>query len=202
MLLVGFNRRFSPAVLELKKHFLPEQSKSIVIRVNSGKMPIDHWVNDPVIGGGRVIGEACHFIDLAMFLADSNITSITAEFMKDMHELNNTVVVNMKMANGSIASLNYFTNGNKSVKKESIEVFSDGTIAAIDDFKSVKVFGSKVSKINYRKQDKGHSTCVQLFLKAVKEGKPAPISFDEIYFSTLCTFKINQSIRENRKIIL
>lgn len=201
-LMVGFNRRFSPAIQELKKLFLPEQNKSIVIRVNSGIMPVDHWVNDPEIGGGRIIGEACHFIDLAMFIADSPIVSVSADAMKDANNLNNTVIVNLKMENGSIASINYFANGNKAVPKEQIEVFCGGTIAQIDDFKTLKIFGNKTKKYKYKGQDKGHAKGVQTFLKSIKDGQPCPIPFDESYFSMLATFKVNQSLKENRKIVL
>jgi predicted dehydrogenase len=176
--------------------------KSIAIRVNSGVMPVDHWVNDPEIGGGRIIGEACHFIDLAMFLADSLIVSVSADAIQDANNLNNTVVINLKMKNGSIASINYFANGNKAVPKEQIEVFSGGTIAQIDDFRSLKIFGNKSKTIKYKGQDKGHAKGVQTFLKSIKEGKSCPIPFEESYLSMLATFKVNQSILENRKIIL
>jgi predicted dehydrogenase/threonine dehydrogenase-like Zn-dependent dehydrogenase len=201
-LMVGFNRRFAPSVQELKKLFSKEQRKSILIRVNSGVMPADHWVNDPEIGGGRIIGEGCHFIDLAMFLADSPIVSVSADTMNDANDLNNTVSINLKMENGSIASINYFSNGNKSVQKEYIEVFSGGTIAQIDDFKTLKVFGKKTKKYTYKGQDKGHAAGVQAFLKSINDGEPCPIPFLESYLSTLATFKVNQSIVENRKILI
>lgn len=201
-LMVGFNRRFAPAVKELKKLFLPEQPKSIVIRVNSGIVPPDHWVNDPEIGGGRIVGEACHFIDLAMFLADSPIVSVSAVSMDDANHLVNTVVVNLKMKNGSVASINYFSNGNKSVPKEQIEVFCGGTIAQIDDFKLLKIFGRKTKKIKFKGQDKGHRNEIQTFLNAIKEGLESPIPFDESYLSMLATFKVLQSISENRMITL
>jgi polar amino acid transport system substrate-binding protein len=200
-LMVGFNRRFAPAIKDLKKLFLPGEPKSIAIRINSGIMPLDHWVNDPDIGGGRVVGEACHFIDLAMFLADSPIISVSADSKQDANNLNNTIIVNLKMGNGSVASINYFANGNKNVPKERIEVFSGGTIAQIDDFKTMKVFGKKTKKHVYKGQDKGHAACTEVFLKSIKEGKPCPIPFHESHLSTLATFKVNQSITENRKIL-
>ena len=201
-LMVGFNRRFSPAVKELKKVFSKEQKKSILIRVNSGIMPANHWVNDSEIGGGRIIGEGCHFIDLAMFLADSPIISVSAKAMKDANDLNNTVTINLKMENGSIASVNYFSNGNKSVHKEYIEVFSGGTVAQIDDFRELKVYGNKLKTFKFKGQDKGHSVEVQTFLKSIKEGLPCPISFEESYLSMLATFKVLQSIKEQRNIWL
>lgn len=200
--MVGFNRRFAPAVQDLKKLFLPEQMKSIAIRVNSGVMPVDHWVNDPEIGGGRIIGEGCHFIDLAMFLADSPIVSVSADATQDANNLNNTVVINLKMKNGSIASINYFANGNKAVPKEQIEVFSGGTIVQINDFRSLKTFGNKSKTIKYKGQDKGHANGVQTFLKSISKGQPCPIPFEESYLSMLATFKVNQSVKENRKILI
>ena len=93
---------------------LPKNQKmSIIIRVNNTELPIDHWTNDPDVGGGRIVSDACHFIDLSMFLTKSNIKSISAESIKDVDNLNNTVVINLKFKNGSIASINYFSNGNK-----------------------------------------------------------------------------------------
>jgi predicted dehydrogenase/threonine dehydrogenase-like Zn-dependent dehydrogenase len=201
-IMVGFNRRFAPSVQELKKLFVPEQSKSITIRVNSGIMPVDHWVNDPEIGGGRIIGEACHFIDLAMFLADSPIVSVSADHMQDANNLNNTVIINLKMENGSVASINYFANGNKAVPKEYIEVFCGGTIAQIDDFKTLKIFGNKSKKIKYKGQDKGHAKGVQAFLQSIKDGKSCPIPFNQSYLSMLATFKVLQSLSTNRKMLM
>lgn len=201
-LMVGFNRRFAPSVQEIKRLFTPEQPKSIVMRINAGIVPVDHWVNDPEIGGGRIIGEGCHFIDLAMFLAGSPIISVAAEAMDDAHGLNNTVVINLKMANGSVASINYLSNGNQTAPKEAIEVFCGGTIARIDDFKELIVYGKREKRIKYRGQDKGHAGCVQAFLDAIKTGASCPVSFEESYLSMLATFKVNQSIIENRKIVL
>jgi predicted dehydrogenase/threonine dehydrogenase-like Zn-dependent dehydrogenase len=200
-LMVGFNRRFAPAVVALKKAFLPEQSKSIMIRVNSGIVHPDHWVNDPVVGGGRIIGEACHFIDLAMNLAGSPIVSVSAEAMSDPNDLNNTVVIHLKMQNGSTASINYFSNGNKQLSKEYIEVFCGGSVAVIHDFRELILYGNRIKKTKY-KQDKGHGACVQAFLTAIKNGKPCPVPFEESYLSMLATFKVNQSILENRKILI
>lgn len=198
-LMVGFNRRFAPPVQKIMAMFSKDQPKSIVMRINSGVMPKEHWVNDPEIGGGRIVGEACHFIDLAMFLAGSPIVSVSADSLEDVHDLNNTVVVNLKMANGSVASISYFSNGNKTAPKEFIEVFCAGTIAQINDFQDLVVFGQTKKKTRY-KQDKGHLACVQAFLKAVKDGSPCPISFKESYLSMLATFRVNQSIVENRKM--
>lgn len=201
-IMVGFNRRFSPAIMEMMKIYNPSQQKSIMMRISSAELPVDHWSNDSDIGGGRVISDACHFIDLAMFLAQSNISSVSADTMNDINNLNNTVVINLKFENGSVASISYFSNGHKSVSKEYIEVYSDGMVAHIDDFKSLIVYGEKKKIIKYRIQDKGHKNCVQTFLNSVKHGEICPIPFDEIYHSSLATILINKSIIENRKIEL
>ena len=201
-LMIGFNRRFSPAIQQIKKVFLNEQPKTINIRVNAGIMPPEHWVNDPEIGGGRIIGEACHFIDLAMYLAGDKIISISATAMNDANNLNNSIVINLKFANGSIASVNYFSNGNKNLSKEFIEVFCGGTVAQIDDFKTLTIFGKSVKKTKFKGQDKGHSAEMQLFLNSIREGKTSPIPFEESYLSTLATFKVLESIKTDRTIHL
>lgn len=200
--MVGYNRRFAPSVVEMKKHFHKDQKRSIVIRVNSGVMPVDAWVNDPEIGGGRIIGEACHFVDLAMFLTDSTIVSVSAEAMDDEHALNNTVSINLKMANGSIASINYFANGNKEVPKEYIEVYGGGVVAQLNDFKSLNVYGKAKKETKYKDQDKGHAACIRAFLNGIKGGQVSPISFEELYNSMLATLKVNQSLVEGRRILL
>lgn len=200
--MVGFNRRFAPAVTQISKLFAASHAKSINIRINSGVMPPDHWVNDPEIGGGRIIGEGCHFVDLAMFLAGAPITSVSANALEDAHRLYNTVTINLEFANGSVAAVNYFANGNKNMPKEQIEVFCGGTIAIIDDFKTLTVYGNGVKKTKFKGQDKGHETEVLAFLDAIKNGKPQPIPFEECYASSLATIKVLESIRENRKITL
>jgi hypothetical protein len=137
-----------------------------------------------------------------MFLSGSPIISVSAESMRDANSLNNTVVINLKMGNGSVASINYFANGNKIVPKESIEVFCGGSIAYIDDFRELRVYGNRSKRIKYKGQNKGHADEVRSFLLAIKEGKPCPIPFEESYLSMLATFKVNQSILESRKIVL
>lgn len=199
--MVGFNRRFAPAVQEVKKLFVDEQPKSIVMRVNAGVVPPDHWVNDPKVGGGRIIGEGCHFIDLAAHLAGAAITSVSASAMKDANGLNNTVVMNLEFENGSIASISYFSNGSKSVSKEYIEVYCGQTVAIIDDFTSLTIADGK-STVKKFKQDKGHANELKAFFQGIKEGKPQPIPFEECYNSSLATLKVLESIAENRKISL
>jgi polar amino acid transport system substrate-binding protein len=200
-LMLGFNRRFSPFVQKLKSIFADGEAKSVLIRVNAGVVPKEHWVHDPELGGGRIIGEACHFIDLAMYLAGAEIVSVFAVGIPDAQGLNDSVAVNLTFGNGSIASVVYVSNGNKQVPKEMIEVFCNGTVARIDDFRSLKVFGNKNISMK-GKQDKGHKNELVEFTDAIRNGKPAPIGFDEIYLSTKATFGVLQSIRERRVIEL
>jgi polar amino acid transport system substrate-binding protein len=202
LLMVGFNRRFAPAVIKLKSLFTESQVKSINIRINAGAIPLEHWVNDPVSGGGRIIGEGCHFIDLAIFIAGSNVASVFAENLEDPNHLNDTVIISLKFKNGSIANISYFSNGSKSLPKELIEVFTVGMIAVIDDFKKLTIYTNGVKKIKFRNQDKGHTNELIAFFNAIKNGEANPIPFQSSYHSTLITFKVLQSIRENRKIII
>jgi len=201
-LMLGFNRRFSPFIEKTKSIFSDDTPKSINIRINAGVVLPDHWVNDPEIGGGRIVGEACHFIDLAMYLAGDKIISVSANAMEDSNNLSNTTIVNLKFANGSVASVNYFSNGNKRVSKEFIEVFCGETVVQIDDFKSMIIYGKSVKKIKSKKQDKGHTEEMVQFLKSIREGKSCPIPFEESYLSTLATFKIIESIKTNRVVYL
>jgi polar amino acid transport system substrate-binding protein len=199
-LMLGFNRRFSPLTREMTRKMLPNQMKAINIRVNAGIVPSDHWVHDPDFGGGRIIGEACHFIDLAMHIADSPISSVSAFATNDANALMDTLVVNLMFENGSIASVNYLSNGNKNVPKERIEVFCDGTVYEIDDFKKMTSYGNSTQVKKLNGQDKGHSNELIAFIDSVKNGKEMPISFDEIYLSTLVTLKAIESIKSGRTI--
>ncbi|OQB65797.1 MAG: putative 4,5-dihydroxyphthalate dehydrogenase [Bacteroidetes bacterium ADurb.Bin141] len=191
--MVGFNRRFAPLVQQLKKHFTPGMPVSVNYRINAGVIPADHWVHDLKTGGGRIIGEACHFVDLCMFIAGSPITSVSATALNDASKLNDTVTISLTFENGSVASVNYFSNGNKQVSKEYLEVFGSGIVAQLDDFKTLHVFGKTEKKISGT-QDKGHQEEIKTFVDCIKSGKPAPIPFEETVMSTRATFKALESI--------
>ena len=157
-------------------------------------------MHDKEIGGGRIIGEVCHFIDLCMFLSGAAIASVSAQSMDDALHLNDTLVINLRFANGSIASISYFSNGNKNLEKETIEVFSNGVVATITDFQSLKIFG-KTKTEQKASIDKGHAAEVAAFTNAIREGKPSPIPFDELVLSTLATFKVIESIKQGGREI-
>lgn len=200
-LMLGFNRRFSPLVEKMLNFHTSEQKKSINIRVNAGALPSDHWVHDPEIGGGRIIGEACHFIDLAGYIAESKAARIQAFSLNDSASLMDTVSINIEYHNGSIATINYLSNGNKKVPKERIEVFSNGIVSVVNDFKCLDVYSDKArKKFKLKSQDKGHNKEFELTLQALKEKRKMPIPFNDIYNSTLLTLEAIRSIKEGRII--
>jgi polar amino acid transport system substrate-binding protein len=200
--MLGFNRRFSPHVLEIKRIFRDTQPKAIQYRVNAGILPAEHWVHDPNVGGGRIVGEGCHFIDLAMHIAGAPITSVSAHETASGGNLRDTVSISLGFANGSSASISYFSNGNKLLGKEYLEVFCNGVSVVVDDFRVMEVFGEKKRKFKLKKQDKGHAAEVKAFIEALKEGKPSPIPFEEIYNSSIATFAVLESIRDRKMVHL
>jgi len=200
-LMLGFNRRFSPLTTKLINFFDASSKKAINIRVNAGIVPPDHWVHDPAVGGGRIIGEVCHFIDLAYFIASSKVLSVHSTVLNSKPTLNDTVSINLTFENGSIANISYFSNGNKNVPKERIEVFSNGSVAVIDDFKIMETFSNNnKEKFKLKSQDKGHSIQFDKILAALENESEFPISFDEIYHSSFVTLESIRSIKERRLI--
>ena len=201
-LFVGFNRRFAPHIQQIRKLLRKDAPKAINYRINAGNIPVDHWVHDRDFGGGRIIGEVCHFVDLAMFLTDAKITAVSAHAMRISNNLLDTVTINLSFNNGSIGNISYFSNGNNKLEKEYLEIFSDGQVVIVEDFKKMSFYSKKTSKYKLSSQDKGHSEEIKQFLQSIKEGKPSPISFEDIYLSTLATFKIIESISNNKTIYL
>ena len=193
--MVGFNRRFAPQIISLKKQLNSSLPKAINYRINAGKLPATHWIHDPKIGGGRIIGEACHFIDLCSFIADSPISNVNANALEDANGLLDTVSISLAFENGSVASISYFSNGSKKLSKEYLEVFCGGQTVVIDDFKTMDVLGTGKKSSKNSSQDKGHSREVALFLEAIKSGNDLPISFEECYNSTKATFEVLDKIK-------
>ena len=202
--MVGFNRRFSPLVKSLLNviHEKNDVQLSINYRINAGIVPSDHWIHDKSVGGGRIIGEACHFIDLASFLAKSKIESVSAVAVPDAHSQNDTAVISLYFKNGSIANISYFSNGNKEVEKENIEVFFNGRIAIINDFKTLTIYGKNKIEKKSKGTDKGHNQEVSEFLNNINSGSPCPIPFEEQYNSFLATFMCIKSISSNGERII
>jgi len=193
--MVGFNRRFAPQIVALKDKMNDNLPKAINYRINAGKLPADHWTQDPKVGGGRIIGEACHFIDLCSFIAGSPITKVNANALKDANNLLDTVSISLGFENGSVANVSYFSNGNKKLNKEYLEVFCGEQVVVVDDFKSIEILSTAKKRSKKIPQDKGHQKEVELFLEAIQSGKQLPISFEECYLSTKSTFEVLDQIK-------
>lgn len=193
ILMVGFNRRFSPLVKTAKRLLDGQQEpKSIVMTVNAGAIPGDHWTQDEEAGGGRILGEACHFIDLIRFFAGSPILDIHTSVMrrKDVATPPDTVAITITFSDGSLGVVNYFANGHKDFPKERLEIFSGGRILVLDNFRSLSGHGWPGFKgESLWAQDKGHAEGARAFVEAVKQGGVSPIPYDEIIEVTKATLK-------------
>jgi len=195
-LMMGFNRRFSPEALRIKLVFKNRNTPLMIYyRVNAGKIPEEHWVQDPEIGGGRIIGEVCHFIDLMQFLTDSKPIEVYASTVAGKGNIKDTDNVNIiiKFEDGSTGNILYTSLGSKSFPKEYVEVFGDRKVETINNFKSGKLGMS---------QDKGHRGEFIEFVNSIKSGKPSPISPESIYYTTLTTFKVHESLKTSKPVSL
>jgi predicted dehydrogenase len=187
IVMVGFNRRFAPHTVKVKELLrgTPEP-KAMIVTVNAGAIPADHWTQDPNRGGGRIVGEACHFIDLLRFLAGSAILSSGVTRLS-----RDTVTVALVFADGSSGTVHYLANGHKSFPKERLEVFCGGRILQLDNFRQLTGHGWRgFHKMNLWRQDKGHSAAVAAFLAAVRDGKLSPIPFEELIEVTRATLRV------------
>ena len=199
LLMVGFNRRFAPHIQRIKALLAGlAESKTFVMTVNAGTIPLDHWTQDRLIGGGRIIGEGCHFVDLLRFLAGAPIIGVQAmatgkapgEFVGE-----DRVTATLKFADGSIGTVHYFSNGHKSFPKEQLGVFCGGRVLQLDNFRKLRGYGwSKFQKMDLWSQDKGQAACVAAFVDAIRRGACSPIPWNELVEVTHVTFDIIDSL--------
>ncbi|MFT5848354.1 bi-domain-containing oxidoreductase, partial [Psychroserpens sp.] len=193
--MVGFNRRFSPLTTKLKKA-IGDHPMTMIYRINAGAIPGDNWIQDLEIGGGRVLGEVCHFIDYLTFLNGSLPIKVSATALPDANQLNDTLNILIQFENGSSGVVGYYANGSKSMTKEYVEVFSAGMSATLDDFKKLTIFGKgKPSKDKLFNQNKGQKEMVAAFVNGLLENGKAPISFEEVVAVTKASFKVLESIK-------
>ena len=180
MVMVGFNRRFAPQVEKVSALLKGVTGpKGFVMTVNAGAIPADHWTQDTEAGGGRIIGEACHFIDLLRFLAGSRIASHQVTRMDSA--TNDSVSISLKFEDGSMGVVHYLANGSKAFPKERLEVFASGRVLQLDNFRKLQGFGwPGFTKMNLWRQDKGQKACAAAFVQAISTGGPVPIPLDEI----------------------
>lgn len=200
-LMVGFNRRFSPQVQKMKALLEPvSEPKSFIMTMNAGAIPANHWTQDPQVGGGRIIGEACHFIDLMRYLAGSEIISVQARGMGEADGIEITedkAAITLGFADGSFGTIHYLANGAASFPKERVEVFAAGGILQLDNFRKLKGYGwPGFKRMNLWRQDKGQNGCAAAFLEAVEAGHATPIPAEQIFEVARVTIEAAEQLRQ------
>jgi predicted dehydrogenase/threonine dehydrogenase-like Zn-dependent dehydrogenase len=195
ILTVGFNRRFAPQVQRMKALLdSVMEPKCFVVTVNAGAVPPEHWTQDPEIGGGRIVGEACHFIDLLRYLTGQRITGVQSTMMGGgdavvVHD--DKMTFTLRFADGSFGTVHYLANGNKSFPKERIEALCAGRVLQLDNFRRLTGWGwPGFRRMNLWRQDKGNAACAHAFVEAVRQGGAEPIAFDELLEVTRVSFEV------------
>jgi predicted dehydrogenase len=197
LLTVGFNRRFAPLAVELAG-FLSERKEplSLHYRVNAGYIPLNHWTHDPAQGGGRVIGEGCHFVDFLAFLAGAAPVSVTAHALPDNGKYHqDTLSMTLTFPDGSVGVVDYLANGDKSFPKERLEVFCGGRVAVLDDFRSLETVWNGRRRLVRKAQDKGWTGEWLAFTAAISAGCQPPIPYEQLAGVTRATFAVMESLR-------
>lgn len=202
-IMVGFNRRFSPQIQKMKSLLSTiSEPKSFIMTMNAGNIPVEHWTQDIEAGGGRIIGEACHFIDLMRYLADCEIVSVQARCMgntKAVEVTEDKAAIILGFADGSFGTIHYYANGAASFPKERVEVFAAGKVLQLDNFRKLRGFGWKgFSKMNLWQQDKGQKACAAAFLKSIEAGVEAPIPATELFEVAKVTIDVAKQLRSQQ----
>jgi predicted dehydrogenase len=200
VLMVGFNRRFAPLAAQMKAA-LGSGAMSMLYRINAGSIPADSWIQDAEIGGGRIVGEVCHFIDFMTYLNGSMPLKVYAVAMSDPANLSDTISINLGFENGSVGAISYFANGSKSLAKEYVEAYRGGRTAVMTDFKELKIYGKgKPTSKKLLNQDKGQKLMVHAFLEAARGNAEVPIAFAETWAATKATFSILESLKTGEAV--
>ncbi len=206
-LMVGFNRRFSPLCRKAKEFFAGRTSPlSVLYRVNAGRIPRDHWTHDPETGGGRIIGEVCHFIDLMQFVTGAAPVSVFAEPVTNPTHAaidEDSVFITLRFADGSNGSIAYLGEGDSALSKERLEIFGEGKSFVLDDFRRASLYqNGREEQINLRSQDKGQAEQVKEICAMVVNGSASPITVEELAATTRATFRIKESLRTGLPVSL
>lgn len=204
VLMVGFNRRFAPSTVWLANRF-PRTDEPLVVTctVNAGRVPADHWAHDPAEGGGRIIGEVCHFVDLIQFLTGSVPVRVYAETLPARgHKVSDNVLVSMKMLNGATGSITYVSGGDKAYPRERVEVFGGGAVGVVHNFRQATLTrgGRTVRLRHWRGVDRGYRTELEALSSVLRCGGPPPVPFEQYVYTTLATFAIEESLSTGRPI--
>jgi predicted dehydrogenase len=206
VLAVGYNRRFAPLAIQLKAFFSRRTEPFAAhYRVNAGHLPPDHWLHNPLEGGGRIIGEGCHFIDFLTFLAGEPPISVSVNALPDGGNYQeDNVVMSFTFPDGSIGMVAYLANGDKAFPKERIEVFSGGRVGVLDDYRSLSLLkdGQKHVYRSRLRQDKGHRAEWQAFASTITGKGPIPIPYEQLFSVTRATFAAVKALRSGEKVNL
>lgn len=198
-IMVGYNRRFSPSIIGIKNFFKNRVSPLFMnYRINAGLISEDSWIQDETFGGGRIIGEVCHFIDTMQYLTDANPIKVYSDSIRLKDRTKDTMDVaniNIGFSDGSIGVINYLSNGDTSLEKERLEVFSEGKTAVMNDFKEEQYYAEGKKKVIKHLQDKGHHNEMNIFIENLSKGEPMAISLESIIYTSYATFKILKSIK-------
>ena len=202
LLLAGFNRRFAPLAVELSK-FLAGRGEplSMHYRINAGYIPLNHWVHDPAQGGGRIIGEGCHFVDFLAFLVGSAPVSVSALALPDNGKYHqDNVSMTFTFPDGSVGVVDYLANGDKSFPKERLEVFCGGGVTVLDDFRSLEMIRAGRRRLVRKAQDKGWVGEWAAFSRAILAGGEPPIPYEQLVGVTKATFAVLESLQVGKTI--
>jgi predicted dehydrogenase len=202
--MVGFNRRFSPHIRKVKQ-LLAGRSEPLAMHFtcNAGYIPPDVWVHDPEAGGGRIIGEACHFLDLLAYVADSRIATVaSAQMGQGVAIREDKMSIVLSFEDGSVGTLNYFGNGHKAYPKERMEIYSEGRILRLDNFRKLEGWGFAKFRSMKTKLDKGHQLEFCEFVDQIAAGGEALIPSNQLVNATLASFAAVVSAAEKRTICL
>jgi polar amino acid transport system substrate-binding protein len=200
-LMVGFNRRFSPLAQRAKEFFSGRETPlSILYRVNAGRIPKEHWTQNAEEGGGRIVGEVCHFVDLMQYLTGALPVSVFAESIsaKSGKVVDaDSVFITLRFADGSNGSIAYLSEGDKGLAKERVEIFGAGRVFVLDDYRRATLYkDGREEQVTLKAQDKGQQAQVLKACASLIEGGPAPISLDELAATSRTTFRVLDSLRE------
>jgi predicted dehydrogenase len=198
--MVGFNRRFAPQVKKMKALLAGvKDPKVLVMLVNAGQIASSHWTQDRSVGGGRIVGETCHFIDLMRFLTGSPISGFSATSVGRVPGLAATddiASITLRFEDGSMGTIHYLANGHKSFPKERLEVFAGGRILQLNNFRKLAGFGwPGFGEMNLWRQDKGQSECAAAFVRAVEQGEAAPFPFEELVEVSRVSIEAAEALR-------
>lgn len=199
--MVGYNRRFAPHIVKMKELLSSVKGpKTFIMTMNAGDIPADHWTQDPSLGGGRIIGEACHYIDLMRHLSGCKITGYQATCMGNVPGVavcEDKASITLSFEDGSIGTIHYFANGGKAFPKERIEVFANDAVLQLDNFRKLTGFGWKgFNKMKLSNQDKGQKACSKAFIDSIQKGLESPISFDEIIEVARISCQVAEQLRK------